>query len=146
MKDRTLSQEEIERVIECFREYCSVCSANAKPVSPESVENSLLLRRLLSGKPRLPEPPPTRFGMPAYELVESGEVEIERLVESPGKVTVDDDDGYVRSDCGRYLIYPRLNLRFELTEREVTPDQQCLGEESDPKEYKYTVRVLRRAK
>jgi hypothetical protein len=145
MKERTLSPEEIERVIECFKEYCDTCLANGKHISAESVENSLLLRRLLSGKPRLDWPPPTRFGMPAYELVENAEVEIERIVESGGKVSIDDDDGYVRSECRSLLLYPRLGLKFELVEREVMPDEQCLGEESDPKEYKYNVRVLKRA-
>lgn len=36
------------------------------------MEHSALLRRLLDGKPLLPEPPPRRWNNPDYELIELG--------------------------------------------------------------------------
>lgn len=38
----------------------------------ENIYHSSLLKRLLEGKPPLPEPPPKSFGYPNYELVETG--------------------------------------------------------------------------
>lgn len=42
------------------------------PLTPAEVEHSALLRRLLGGKPALPDPPPRSFSYPWYELIEDG--------------------------------------------------------------------------
>jgi hypothetical protein len=44
----------------------------------------------------------------------------------------------------KLISYPRLNLTFEYIEKEIIPDQSCIVEGSDPTEYKYIAKFLKR--
>ena len=147
MKQDSLSASQIEFVCDRVSEYVKVCTANGKGVTHETVEHSSLLRRLLAGLDALPEPPPLRFGLPSYELVESEEVQVERVVDRGNEVTIDDHDGYewIDKDSG-VVQYRRLGINFVIVEREVLPDPSCIEEGCDPDGYKYKAKFLKRLK
>lgn len=147
MKQDSLSASQIEFVCARVSEYVRVCLGNGKVVTQETVEHSSLLRRLLAGFDALPDPPPLRFGLPSYELVESEEVQVERVVDRGDEVIIDDHDGYEWLDKDSGVVqYPRLGLKFVLVEREVLPDPSCIQEGCDPDGYKYKARFLKRLK
>jgi len=140
-----LSAEQIEFVCESLKGWFDICQKNGKTISSSTIENSSLLRRMLSGKKPHPEVPPYRFGFPAWELIENDEIQIQELYEDDGLITIDKHDGYVWADKNNKIIsYPRLNLKFEYIEKEIIPDQSCIVEGADPTEYKYIAKFLKR--
>jgi|LakMenEpi03Aug12_release.lakeMendotaPanAssembly.Ray.scaffolds.fasta_scaffold768851_2 hypothetical protein len=140
-----LSIEQIEFVCESLKNWFDICQKNGKQISSSTIENSSLLRRILSGKNPHPEAPPYRFGFPDWELLENEEIQIQDLYENNDLITIDKHDGYIWFDKSKKLIsYPRLNLTFEYIEKEIIPDQSCIVEGSDPTEYKYIAKFLKR--
>jgi hypothetical protein len=144
-KNTHLSIEQIEFACSSVKNWIEICLNNQKAISPESAENSALLRRLLSGKPALPQSPPKRFGNPAWELVEQQEVEISEFRETEGVLKIDGHDGYFWIDKSSQTIsYPRLNIAFKLVEKTISPDPMCIKEGEDPSSYQYTARFLQK--
>lgn len=140
-----LSAEQIEFVCESLQSWFEICQKNGKSISASTIDNSSLLRRILSGKKPYPEVPPYRFGFPAWELIENDEIQIQEFFEENGSITIDKHGGYVWSDTNKKIIsYPRLKLTFEYIEKEIIPDQSCIVEGADPKEYKYIAKFLKR--
>lgn len=68
-----------EFAIRCFVEWQRTCQDAGRRASDIDAEHSSLLRRLLSGKPKLEKAPPRRFSYPCYELSEGKPVHIESL-------------------------------------------------------------------
>ncbi len=68
-----LSPEQIEFVIDCIRTWLETRQQNGySDATANDVDHSALLRRLLNGKPLLPNPPPVSFSYPWYEILETG--------------------------------------------------------------------------
>lgn len=146
MKPSELTAEQIEAVCVKVAEYVRLCDDNGKAVCAETIEHSSLLRRLLAGRPPLPKPPPERFGLPAYELVtDRDEIEVQSVVEEGEAVTIDQHPGYVWLDRQNGIVeYPRLNLRFAVYDKDVTPDPSCVNDGEDLRSYTYTGKFMRR--
>ena len=137
--------DEIETICQVVKQYLQICESNGNNVVSNNIENSSLLRRLLSGKSPLELPPPYRFGFPAYELVENDEIQIQNLEFDQESIIIDGHSGYFWHDSEQKIIsYPRLNLFFQLIEKEVCPEPSCVADDSDPKEFKYTVKILKK--
>lgn len=117
-----LTPEQAEFACQKFIEWLHFCSDNGLP-QPRTVDisHSALLRRLLQGKPALPAPPPLRFSYPAWELVEADEIKIVEMWEDGnGNVVIDQHRGYTWDEKFKNtIIYKRLNLKFQLVERQV---------------------------
>jgi hypothetical protein len=140
-----LTTEQIEFACSCMSEWFEICKINAKEIDSSFVQNSSLLRRLLSGKEAHLYPPPLRFGFPAYELVESEEIQVQYVQEKDNNLIIDGHEGYIWIDKSENILqYKRLKLNFKLIEKEIIPDAICVREGDDPKEYKYTVKFLQR--
>lgn len=65
----------VKAAIDAMSEWVRIRTSHGyrAELTPAEVDHSALLRRLLSGKPPLPEPPPRSFSYPWYELIETGE-------------------------------------------------------------------------
>jgi hypothetical protein len=87
-----LSIEQIEFVCESLKNWFDICQKNGKQISSSTIENSSLLRRILSGKNPHPEAPPYRFGFPDWELLENEEIQIQDLYENNDLITIDKHD------------------------------------------------------
>ena len=148
MKDKafSLNKDQIEFACGVVANYLRVCQNNGCDINGDMAENSSLLRRMLGGKQPLPSPPPKRFGIQAYELVEgSDEIQIEQLEEYGESVSVDKHDGYEWKDKeAGLLVYRRLGTEYQVSRREIVPDSDCVGEGEDPDNFKYTATFLRR--
>ena len=144
MKNK-LNLEQIEFACECVSKWFEICKNNAKELDSSVAQNSSLLRRLLSGKDAHSLPPPYRFGFPAWELVESNEIQIQEIKEEGENLIIDGHGGYVWIDKKENtIVYKRLNLVFKLIEKEIIPDVLCVKEGADPSEYKYNAKFLKR--
>jgi hypothetical protein len=85
------------------------------PTSADA-DHSSLLRRLLSGKPKLPKPPPLRFGYPDYELGEGKEIRIHEITSYDGKIIIDQCDQWKWSDkANGLLIHGPTGETYKLT-------------------------------
>lgn len=136
---------QIEQICNIVKRYLEICEYNEKQTTSNDVVNSSLLRRLLSGKDALAYPPPYRFGFPAYELIESDEIQIQDFEVKENEIFIDGHGGYSWLDIEKKIIcYNRLNLKFELIKKEILPDPACIDEDQDPKEYKYTAKFLKK--
>lgn len=141
----SFNAEQIEFVCEKLKDWFDICQKNGKQISSSSIDQSSLLRRMLSGKSPHLEVPPYRFGYPAWELIENAEIQIQEIEENEESVAIDKHDGYLWFDKSKKIIfYPRLNLKFEYFEKEVIPDQSCVIDGVDPSEYKYIAKFLKR--
>lgn len=149
MKEKTadLTAEQIEFVCKQFSTYLKICIENNIAASEHSVEDSSLMRRLLSGKKPHDLPPPLRFKYPAWELVEDDEIEIHHFTEDEKGISVDQHEGYSWVDQDKKLLeYKRLGLVFELIEKEVAPEAECVAEGVDLNDHKYFAKFLKRVK
>lgn len=142
-KSKVLSVEQIEFACDSFKKWLKICETNNRNISISGVEDSWLLRRLLSGKEVLTDKPPERFGMPAWELIDRDEIEIENFSESDTKISIDGHEGYSWVDKNKkHLKYDRLNLHFELVEREQKPFEDFVDD--DAEQYKYKAKILKK--
>lgn len=140
-----LNSEQIEFACECVSKWFDICKDNAKELDASVAQNSSLLRRLLSGKEAHSSPPPYRFGFPAWELVESPEIQIQEIKEDGEEIIIDGHGGYTWLNKTENIIaYKRLNLVFQVVEKEIIPDAFCVKEGDDPLEYKYNAKFLKR--
>lgn len=147
MKDKpqSLSVEQIEFACKQVQQWMAICEENGRNVGPADVDHSSLLRRLLSGKAAHPEPPPKRFSYPAWELVESDEVEIHDLYDRDQEVFIDQHGGYSWVDKENGVVrYDRLDITYQIMSREVIPDASVVRKGLDPAEFKYTARFLKK--
>ena len=81
--------------------------------------------------------------MPAWELVDRDEVEIEEFSESDDGIVIDGHPGYSWVDRSRNVIrYDRLNLQYEVAEVEQKPAGEPDGDESQG----YRAKILRKIK
>lgn len=145
MKNKNnLSVDQIEFACNSFRKWLQICEANSKHVSSSGIENSWLLRRLLSGKEPVLGDPPLRFGCPAWELIDRDEIEVEKIIETTDGITIDEHPGYswTNKELG-LLKYDRLNLHYQLIEKEEIPFCEFVD---DAKKYKYHAKVLKKIK
>jgi hypothetical protein len=136
MKDKPqgLSVEQIEFVCHQVRKWMDIADLNSRGIGPTDVDHSALLRRLLSGKLAHPEPPPKRFGYPAWELVEFED-----------RISIDQHEGYSWLDKEQQIIqYERLKLKWQIITREVIPDASVVKKGLDPAEFKYTAKFLKK--
>lgn len=142
-KSNVLSVDQIEFACDSFKKWLKICEANNKHISISGVEDSWLLRRILSGKDPLVDKPPERFGMPAWELIDRDEIEIESFDESDKGISIDEHSGYSWVDKSKkHLKYDRLNLHYELIEKEQQPNQDFVDD--DIESYKYTAKFLKK--
>lgn len=142
---QNLTTNQIEFACECVSKWFQICENNQKEVDPSFIQNSSLLRRLLSGKEAHTNPPPLRFGYPAWEIVESPEIQVQFVKEDGDNLTIDGHDGYIWVNKSENILkYTRLNLHFKLIEKEIIPDPVCIKEGSDPQYYKYIVKFLQK--
>lgn len=147
MKEKTavLTAEQIEFACKQFITYLKICNENNTSASESSVEDSSLLRRLLLGKKAHDNPPPLRFKYPAWELVEDDEIEIHHFTEDEKGIAIDQHGGYSWADKDKKILeYKRLGLVFELIEKEVAPEAECVAEGVNPNEHKYFAKFLKR--
>lgn len=146
MKDKlAFTADDIEFVCKQVRLWLEICEKNNRQIGPADVDHSSLLRRLLAGKSPHAEPPPKRFSYPAWELVESEEIEVQDISDVNGNISVDQHAGYSWLDQQNQILkYDRLNLIFQIIEKNVVPDASFLAEGSDPEEYKYIAKFLKR--
>ena len=143
--ENKFTAEQIETICVVIKKWLQICESNGKQITPSVVETSSLLRRLLSGKEASEFPPPYRFGFPAWELLESEEVQIQEMSIQGNQISIDGHDGYILTDPEKKIIkYPRLNLSFQCIEKEIVPNQACIDPESDPTDYKYTAKFLKK--
>lgn len=76
---------------------------NARWPNPADIVHSALLRRLLEGKKPTPEPPPTRFSYPDYELATGNKVEVLEVSVLPllkDQLTVDQSTWFISKVLG----------------------------------------------
>lgn len=147
MKDKPqgLSVEQIEFACKQVRKWMEICEENNRGIGPADVDHSSLLRRLLSGKAAHPVPPPMRFSYPAWELVESDEVEIHELFTKGDEVFIDQHGGYSWVDEENGVVrYDRLDITYQIVSREVIPDASVVRKGLDPAEFKYTARFMKK--
>lgn len=142
MKNKNnLSVDQIEFACDSFKKWLQICESNNNKISTSKIDNSWLLRRLLSGKD-IHDEPPMRFGLPAWELIDRDEVEIEKFVEHHQGITIDDHEGYSWIDKKEGLLrYDRLNLEYKIMESERFPDEDFVD---DANKYKYRSIILKR--
>lgn len=141
-KSKVLSVEQIEFACDSFKKWLKICEANNRNISVTGVEDSWLLRRLLSGKEVLTDKPPERFGMPAWELIDRDEIEIETFSETDKDISIDGHEGYSWVDKNKnHLKYDRLNLHYELVEREQEPCEEFVD---DAEQYRYKAKILKK--
>ena len=144
-KSPPLSAEQIEFACRMMRQWLEICEHNDRTLTAASIDHSSLLRRLLSGKGALTSPPPLRFGYPAWELVESEEIEIQEIKDTETGIEIDQHHGYSWIDYDNKTIqYDRLGLAYQYLEREVIPDSSVIKEGLDPKDFKYTAKFLKK--
>lgn len=68
-----LTTEQIDFIIDCVRTWMQTRQENGyNTTTVDDVGQSALLRRLLTGKPRLANPPPKSFAHPWYGIMEDG--------------------------------------------------------------------------
>lgn len=152
MSQSTLSKDQIEFACKMFSEWVKIKEENKQYCSLSDIEHSSLLRRLLSGLPPHENPPPKRYGYPAWELVEKDQVEIQNMsfyldVGGESKVVIDQDNGYEWVDKENKIIkYTRLNLYFQIIWKEVIPNPElcAVAYRSCPEKLKYTAMFLKR--
>lgn len=142
MKNKNdLSVDQIEFACDSFKKWLQICESKNNQISTSKIDNSWLLRRLLSGKD-VHDEPPMRFGLPAWELIDREEIEIDKFVENHHGIIIDDHEGYSWIDKNQKLIrYERLNLEFKLIESEQFPDEDFVD---DVNKYKYHSIILKR--
>lgn len=146
-----LKPEQIEFACKAFQIWMSTCEENKRYYSEANVDHSVLLRRLLSGKELHEQPPPKRNSYPAWELVElkeGEEIEIIGLCEydhGDGPILlIDQHDGYVwENKEDKILRYPRLKLRFQYFEKEISWNKKVNGVE---KSFSSTAKFLKKLK
>jgi len=146
MKDTVaLTADEVEFACKQMRQWLEICEANNRKIEPADVDHSSLLRRLLAGKSALLQPPPKRFGYPAWELIESDEIEVQDIQENNCDIIIDQHNGYSWVDKENKIIkYDRLNLLFQIIEKSMVPDPSFIAEGSDPEDYKYHATFLKK--
>ncbi|HLG26328.1 MAG TPA: hypothetical protein VI423_00920, partial [Paenisporosarcina sp.] len=65
--------------IKTLLEWLQICQQNGRSFPSSlttlmiNIDHSVLLRRMLEGKPPLPKAPPRTFSYPNYQMIESGE-------------------------------------------------------------------------
>jgi hypothetical protein len=93
---------------------------------PIDADHSLLLRRLLAGKPLLPKAPPKRFNSPAYDLAEGVPVTVIEIIErNDGQLVIDEAAEWRRIDDQHILHVPSSDvyiLQDKVLVRADTPD------------------------
>ena len=152
MSQGTLSKDQIEFACKMVIEWVKIKEENGQNCSTTDIEHSSLLRRLLSGLPAHENPPPKRYGYPAWELVEKDEIQIQSIsyyLEAMGESTVviDQDNGYEWVDKENKIIkYTRLNLYFQIIYKDVIPSPESCSRlyRSCPEKLKYTGMFLRK--
>jgi hypothetical protein len=78
---------------------------------PVDAGHSLLLRRLLAGKPLLPKAPPRRFNNPAYDLAEGIPVTVIEIIEQDdGQLVIDEAAEWKRIDEQHILHVPSSDV------------------------------------
>ena len=83
-----LDESQAEFAICCFKEWLNTCEEAGRRCNGVDAHHSALLRRLLSGKPKLDKAPPKRFSYPCYELGEGKPVHIDSLEDTEGVPSV----------------------------------------------------------
>ena len=102
---------------------------------PIDAGHSLLLRRLLAGKPLLPKAPPRRFNNPAYDLAEGRPVTVIEITErDDGQIVIDEDDEWKRIDDQHILHIPSSEvyiLQDKVLVKADAPERPSQGKETD---------------
>ena len=69
----------------------------------------------------------------------------EEIKEEGEEIIIDGHGGYTWLNKTENIIaYKRLNLVFQVVEKEIIPDAFCVKEGDDPLEYKYNAKFLKR--
>lgn len=103
---------------------------------PIDADHSLLLRRLLAGKPLLPKAPPRRFNSPAYDLAEGVPVTVIEILErDDGQLVIDQAAEWKRIDDQHILHVPSSDvyiLQDKVLVKADMPENGPRSKESDP--------------
>jgi len=111
---QALTQEQIDFAVRCMARYINVREDHGHGLpNSADVDHSSLLRRLLSGKQPLEQPPPKRYSYPDYDLAEGKEGEIRELWER------DDDHPLMREDGGHVVIDQHPYWEWEDREKKI---------------------------
>lgn len=75
-----LTEEQAADLRDCWMEWIRIRTENGKPEFPTSSDvykGCLLGRMTMQGKPPLPDPPPTSYSAPWYELIEKNGADLQ---------------------------------------------------------------------
>jgi hypothetical protein len=95
-----LTDRQINFAVRCASQWIEIYrhKQDHGPTAADA-DHSSLLRRLLSGKPALPDPPPLRYSYPDYGLAEGEPTEVREVWDrDPAR------DGDVIDECGGVVI------------------------------------------
>ncbi|KKN26712.1 hypothetical protein LCGC14_0871930 [marine sediment metagenome] len=106
-----LTDEQVEFALVCMSDWLRLKNEfeNAQlSVSDADVDHSSLLRRLLSGKPALPNPPPKCHSCPCYALAEGKPVEVMEVYDNPviapGRVSIEQNSQWEWHDKEKQIL------------------------------------------
>jgi hypothetical protein len=88
--EKSIPQPTQDQLVRYVSEWIRTREENGLgPPTSADADHSALLRRLFSGKPKLPKAPPLRFGYPDYKLGEGEQVMIHEIISHDDRVVID---------------------------------------------------------
>ena len=143
-----LTNKQVEFAAQCMAQYLRVLEDEGRGLARAvDVDHSALLRRILSGKKPLPQPPPKRYSYPCYSLGEGLETEIQDLRERDygdgERVIVDQCSDWVWEDKDKGFLkhLPTGHLYRFWTEKRIKEYRTAQGKEKEECEVKLLQKI-----